>query len=158
MDDFNISVSRIEVVGRVGKNTEVCVTFTFERGPIVFQVPLFLEHADFDDTEHGQGTQRLTDKRPAHAELTGKLPLGNQTVTGLQRSREQAVAQESEDLLEASPVATRAGELVDRRHLRPRSAGDHRQGMGPHRLRAVLERPWGLEAVALGHRPRRRAA
>ena len=51
MDDFNISVSRIEMVGRVCKNTEVCVTFTFERGPIVFQMPLFLEHADFDDTE-----------------------------------------------------------------------------------------------------------
>jgi hypothetical protein len=51
MDDFNISVSRIETAGRVGKNTEVCVTFTFERGPIVFQMPIFLQHADFDDTE-----------------------------------------------------------------------------------------------------------
>src|ERR1700754_3902571 len=51
MNDFNISLSRIETVGRVGKNTEVCVTFTFERSPIVFQVPIFLEHADFDDTE-----------------------------------------------------------------------------------------------------------
>jgi hypothetical protein len=51
MDDFNISVSRIEMVGRAGKNTEVCITFTFERGPIVFEMPLFLKHADFDDTE-----------------------------------------------------------------------------------------------------------
>jgi hypothetical protein len=51
MDDFKINVSRIEMVGRSGKNTEVCVTFKFERGPIVFQIPLFLEHEDFDDTE-----------------------------------------------------------------------------------------------------------
>jgi hypothetical protein len=51
MDDFNISVSRIEMVGRAGKNAEVCVTFKFERGPIVFQMSLFLEHADFDDSE-----------------------------------------------------------------------------------------------------------
>jgi hypothetical protein len=51
MDDFNISVSRIEMVGRAGKNAEVCVIFKFERGPIVFKIQLFLEHADFDDTE-----------------------------------------------------------------------------------------------------------
>jgi len=51
MDDFKISVARIEVAERTGRNMEVCVTFKFERGPIAFQIPLFLEHEDFDDTE-----------------------------------------------------------------------------------------------------------
>jgi len=50
MDDFKINVARIDMVGCARKETEVC-TFHFQRDPIVFQVPLFLKHGDFDDTE-----------------------------------------------------------------------------------------------------------
>jgi hypothetical protein len=51
MNEFKISVSRIEMVARAGENEEVCVTFNFERPPIMFQIPIFLGHKDFDDTE-----------------------------------------------------------------------------------------------------------
>ena len=51
MNEFKISVSRIEVVASAGENEEVCVTFNFERPPIIFQIPIFLGHKDFDDTE-----------------------------------------------------------------------------------------------------------
>jgi hypothetical protein len=51
MNEFKISVSRIEMVARAGANKEVCITFKFERAPIIFQIPIFLSHGDFDDTE-----------------------------------------------------------------------------------------------------------
>lgn len=56
--------------------------------------------ADLDDAEHGEGTQRLTDDRTADAELGCQLAFGNQAVTGLERSRKQALTQEGEHLLE----------------------------------------------------------
>lgn len=51
MNEFKINVSRIEMVPRVGETKEVCITFKFERPPIAFQIPIFLRHQDFDDTE-----------------------------------------------------------------------------------------------------------
>jgi hypothetical protein len=51
MEEFNIRVSRIETAALAGGDQEVCITFKFERGPINFQVPIFLKHMDFDDTE-----------------------------------------------------------------------------------------------------------
>ena len=51
MEEFNISVSRIEMIAPAGGDQEVCITFKFERPPIDFQVPIFLKHSDFDDTE-----------------------------------------------------------------------------------------------------------
>jgi hypothetical protein len=51
MKKFNIKVARIETVARPEQNTEVCITFKFERSPIAFQIPIFLKHKDFDDTE-----------------------------------------------------------------------------------------------------------
>jgi len=51
MEEFNISVSRIETIAPAGGDQEVCITFKFERPSIDFQVPIFLKHSDFDDTE-----------------------------------------------------------------------------------------------------------
>jgi hypothetical protein len=51
MKEFKISVSRIETVAGSEGDKEVCITFNFERLPIAFQIPLFLKHKDFDDTE-----------------------------------------------------------------------------------------------------------
>jgi hypothetical protein len=51
MKKFKIKVSRIEMVAGARGDQEVCITFDFERPPIVFQIPLFLKHKDFDDTE-----------------------------------------------------------------------------------------------------------
>jgi hypothetical protein len=51
MNEFKINVSRIEMVAGAGESKEVCITFKFERAPINFQIPIFLRHRDFDDTE-----------------------------------------------------------------------------------------------------------
>jgi hypothetical protein len=41
MNEFKISVSRIEMVARAGVNEEVCVTFNFERPPTFFKSGYF---------------------------------------------------------------------------------------------------------------------
>ena len=51
MSKFKINVSRIETVAHAGADKEVCITFKFERAPINFEIPIFLRHRDFDDTE-----------------------------------------------------------------------------------------------------------
>jgi hypothetical protein len=51
MKKFSIKVARIEMAARSGENSEVCVTFKFERPPVAFQIPIFLKQKDFDDTE-----------------------------------------------------------------------------------------------------------
>jgi hypothetical protein len=51
MSKFNIAVARIEVVAREGKSSQVRVTFQIAREPLRFQVPVFVNMEDFDDTE-----------------------------------------------------------------------------------------------------------
>jgi hypothetical protein len=51
LNEFKISVSRIEMVARDVGNEEVRVTFNFERPPITFQISIFVGRKDFDDTE-----------------------------------------------------------------------------------------------------------
>jgi hypothetical protein len=51
MKKFKIKASRVEMVAGAQGDQEVCITFDFERPPIAFQIPLFLKHKDFDDTE-----------------------------------------------------------------------------------------------------------
>jgi hypothetical protein len=51
MNNFKIAVSRVEMITPSEGNKEVCVTFKFERAKIGFQIPIFLKHEDFDDTE-----------------------------------------------------------------------------------------------------------
>jgi hypothetical protein len=39
------------MVAGSGGDSEVCVTFQFDRPPVAFQIPIFLKQKDFDDTE-----------------------------------------------------------------------------------------------------------
>jgi hypothetical protein len=43
--------ARIGTIARVAYGKEICVTFQVERTPISFQIPIFLNPHDFDDTE-----------------------------------------------------------------------------------------------------------
>ena len=49
--EYKITVARIETDARDAQDKEICVTFQVERAPISFQIPIFLNPHDFDDTE-----------------------------------------------------------------------------------------------------------
>jgi hypothetical protein len=49
--EYKITVARIETAARGAPDKEICVTFQVERAPISFQIPIFLNTHDFDDTE-----------------------------------------------------------------------------------------------------------
>jgi len=49
--EYKITVARIETDARDAQDKEICVTFQIERAPISFQIPIFLNAHDFDDTE-----------------------------------------------------------------------------------------------------------
>ena len=51
MTEYKITVARIETDARDAQDKEICVTFQVERAPISFQIPIFLNAHDFDDTE-----------------------------------------------------------------------------------------------------------
>jgi hypothetical protein len=49
--EYKITVARIETDARDAQDKEIYVTFQIERAPISFQIPIFLNTHDFDDTE-----------------------------------------------------------------------------------------------------------
>jgi hypothetical protein len=49
--EYKITVARIETAARGARDKKICVTFQVERAPISFQIPIFLNTHDFDDTE-----------------------------------------------------------------------------------------------------------
>src|SRR6202163_3044970 len=52
--EYKITVARIETDARDAQDAqdkEICVTFQVERAPISFQIPIFLNTHDVDDTE-----------------------------------------------------------------------------------------------------------
>jgi hypothetical protein len=49
--EYKITVARIETAARGAHGKEICVTFQVQRTPISFQIPIFLNTHDFDDTE-----------------------------------------------------------------------------------------------------------
>ena len=49
--EYKITVARIETDARDAQEKEICVTFQVERTPISFQIPIFINAHDFDDTE-----------------------------------------------------------------------------------------------------------
>src|SRR6202023_2463867 len=52
--EYKITVARIETDARDARDAqdkEICVTFQVERAPISFQIPIFLNTHDVDDTE-----------------------------------------------------------------------------------------------------------
>jgi hypothetical protein len=49
--EYKITVARIETDARDAQDKEICVTFQVELAPISFQIPIFLNTHDFDDTE-----------------------------------------------------------------------------------------------------------
>ena len=51
MQEFKIKVWRIEAVTANTTGDQVCVTFEFERSPIMFRIPITLKAKEFDDTE-----------------------------------------------------------------------------------------------------------
>ena len=57
MTKFKITVARIEEIAADGRDSQVRVTFHIDRGPTRFQVPIFLNMKDFDDTEMVQAAR-----------------------------------------------------------------------------------------------------
>jgi hypothetical protein len=57
MTKFKITVARIEEITADGRDSQVRVTFHIDRGPTRFQVPIFLNMTDFDDTEMVQAAR-----------------------------------------------------------------------------------------------------
>ncbi len=51
MTEYKITVARIETAVRGARDKKICVTFQVERAPISFQIQIFLNTHDFDDTE-----------------------------------------------------------------------------------------------------------
>jgi hypothetical protein len=51
VSEYKITVARIETAARGAHGKEICVTSQVERTPISFQIPIFLNTHDFDDTE-----------------------------------------------------------------------------------------------------------
>ncbi len=51
MNEFKVTLARIEAVEQGELGNQVCAVFHIERGPIGFHVPIFLSARDFDDTE-----------------------------------------------------------------------------------------------------------
>jgi hypothetical protein len=49
--EYKITIARIETDARDAQDKEICVTFQVERAPISFQIPIFLNTHEFDDTE-----------------------------------------------------------------------------------------------------------
>ncbi len=56
---------------------------------------------DLDDAEHGQRAQRFADNRPADTKLAREFALRDQAIPRLERARQQPLAQERKNLLEA---------------------------------------------------------
>ena len=59
MTEYKITVARIETDARDAPDKEICVTFQVERAPISFQIPIFLNTHDFDDTEIIQAARNI---------------------------------------------------------------------------------------------------
>jgi hypothetical protein len=57
--EYRITVARIETDARDAQDKEICVTFQIERAPISFQIPIFINAHDFDDTEMVQVARNI---------------------------------------------------------------------------------------------------
>jgi hypothetical protein len=57
--EYKITVARIETAARGAQGKEICVTFQVDRAPISFQIPIFLNIHDFDDTEMVQVARNI---------------------------------------------------------------------------------------------------
>jgi hypothetical protein len=57
MAKFKIAVARVEEITADGRDSQVRVTFHIDCGPIRFQIPIFLNMTDFDDTEMVQAAR-----------------------------------------------------------------------------------------------------
>jgi hypothetical protein len=51
MSEFKIKLARVEAFEGGAQGKQVCAVFHIERGPIGFQVPIYLQGRNFDDTE-----------------------------------------------------------------------------------------------------------
>ena len=51
MSDFNIVLARIEAFEDGVQGKQVCAVFQIERGPIGFNIPIYLHGPDFDEAE-----------------------------------------------------------------------------------------------------------
>ena len=51
MSRFTIKVARIETAKGGRADSQVCITFSIDRGTVGFQVPIHLSVRDYDDTE-----------------------------------------------------------------------------------------------------------
>jgi hypothetical protein len=49
--EYKITVARIETATRGEQDKDICITFQVERPPSSFQIPIFLNTHEFDDTE-----------------------------------------------------------------------------------------------------------
>ena len=57
MSKFEIAVARIEVAARGEQDAQVRITFQVDRPSVSFQLPIFLNIKDFDDTEMVQAAR-----------------------------------------------------------------------------------------------------
>jgi hypothetical protein len=57
MNEFKITLARIEVVEQDEFGKQICAVFHIEHGQIGFHVPIFLSASDFDDTEMVQAAK-----------------------------------------------------------------------------------------------------
>jgi len=89
MSKFKVALARIEVVEEGEQGKQVCAVFQIERGPIGFQIPIYLQGRDFDDTEVVQAARsslyrmfvdlanqcRIWELSPAELERLSKMNL-----------------------------------------------------------------------------------
>jgi hypothetical protein len=81
--EYKITVARIETAARGPQDKEICVTFQVERAPISFQIPIFLNTHDFDDTEMIQVARNILHR--TFMQLAGESRDWKLTTVELQR-------------------------------------------------------------------------
>jgi hypothetical protein len=81
--EYKITVARIEMAARGPQDKEICVTFQVERAPISFQIPIFLNTHDFDDTEMIQVARNILHR--TFMQLAGESRDWKLTTVELQR-------------------------------------------------------------------------
>jgi hypothetical protein len=79
MSKFTIKVARIEAAKGSRADSQVCITFSIDRGTLSFQVPVRLSVRDYDDTEMVQAARSSLHEifvelaaQTLHAKLSGK--------------------------------------------------------------------------------------
>jgi hypothetical protein len=81
--EYKITVARIETDARDAQDKEICVTFQVERVPISFQIPIFLNPHDFDDTEMIQVARNILHR--IFMQLAAESREWKLTTAGMQR-------------------------------------------------------------------------